>query len=133
MAVLPKRRAGSRGFALIEVMIAMAMLSIGAMSIYQGVVSYQDLSRLAHDRNVAYFDLETAVEDIQSTPFANITTRFPNNQRVNKFEGLHLNRERVTVHYSDPTADPLFITVTVTWRDIKARTVTESIMTARTR
>ncbi|MBI1850906.1 MAG: prepilin-type N-terminal cleavage/methylation domain-containing protein [Planctomycetes bacterium] len=126
-----RRRMG--GFALIEVMISMAMLSIGALSIYQSVISYQDLSRLAHDRNIAYFDLETALEDLQSTPFANIVTKFPNNQRINKFEGLHLQRERITVHYTNPASDPLYVTLTVTWRDAKARNVSESLMTARTR
>jgi prepilin-type N-terminal cleavage/methylation domain-containing protein len=127
----PRRRLG--GFALIEVMISMAMLSIGALSIYQSVISYQDLSRLAHDRNIAYFDLETALEDIQSTPFANVVAKFPNDQRVTKFEGLHLQRERITVHYGDVAADPLYITLTVTWRDQKMRTLTETLETARTK
>jgi prepilin-type N-terminal cleavage/methylation domain-containing protein len=127
----PSRRA--RGFTLLEMVISMAVLSVGALSIYQSVLSYQDLSRLAHDRNVAIFDLETAVEDIQSTPFANIVSRFPHGQRIPKFESLHLPRERITVRYADPSADPLFITLTATWRDIKARTVSESVTTARTR
>ena len=133
MPFTSRRRRSLRGFTLLEVVIAMALLSVGALSIYQAIISYQDLSRLAHERNIAYFDLETAIEDVQSTPFNNIVTRFPNNQRIPKFEALHLPRERIAVRYTNPAADPLYITVTVTWRDIKARLVSESLMTARTR
>ena len=121
------------GFTLIERILAISLLAIGAISIFHSAFSYQDLSEMAHERNIAYFDLETVLEDIRSTPFDQIVDKYPDGATVPKFNGLHLNREQVTIEYRNPNRDPLIITATIRWRDNKGHPREESMFTARTR
>lgn len=126
-------RAQESGFTLIELIISIALLAIGAVSIYQSVFSFEELGEMAHDRNIAFFDLETALEDIRSTPFDSIVDKYPDGSQLDKFSNLHLKNERITVTYRNPNRDPLLITVTIQWRDSKNRVREESMHTARTR
>jgi len=123
----------SDGFTLIELILSIALLAVGAISIYQAVFSYTELSEMAHDRNLAFFDLETALEDIRSTPFDKIVEKYPDEEPIPKFDDLHLRNERITVTYRNPNRDPLVITATIEWQDRQGRSFSESMHTARTR
>lgn len=130
---MKKRARTDNGFTLIELIISIALLAIGAMSIFHSCFSFGELGEMAHERNIAFFDLETALEDIRSTPFDQIVDRYPDGSRIAKFDSLHLQRERITVTYRNPDRDPLLITATIEWLDPKGRPRTESMHTARTR
>lgn len=127
------QRSSRRGFSLIELIISIALLSIGAISIYHAIFSYLELSEMANDRNIAFFDLETALEDIRSTPFDRIVDTYPDGSTITKFDALHLKNESVVVRYRNPNRDPLVITATISWEDSKGRARSESMHTARTR
>jgi len=126
-------RKKNKGFSLLELLIAIALLATGAISIHHAVASYLELSDLAHDRNIAFFDLETALEDIRSTPFEKIVERYPDAAEIPKFTALHLRNERIVVSYQNPAQDPLIITATISWEDSKGRAQSQSMFTARTR
>ena len=126
-------RNGNEGFTLIEVMVTITLLAVGAIAIYHSIASYHELSEMASERNIAFFDLETALEDIRSTPFDRIVDEFPDDQPIVKFNDLHLKDEQIVVRYVNPNRDPLVISAEITWTDSQGVSMTESMHTARTR
>lgn len=117
----PRRRARCRGLTFIELMIALAILSVVALVAFPTMLSFLDLSDSARQENVATHDLMSAVEDVMSTPFTQITTTYPQGQAIPKYQGLHLPNEAILVTYDDPKADPLLVTLTVSYDDAKRR------------
>lgn len=127
------RRRARAGLTFVEVMIATTILAVGALVAFPTMLSFADLSDTAREENVATHDLMAAVEDILCTPFANVTTTYPDGQAVPKFTRLHLRDEQIVVRYDDPTADPLLVTITATWSDGKGRPRQEIYRCVRTR
>jgi prepilin-type N-terminal cleavage/methylation domain-containing protein len=116
-----RRRSRLRGLTLAEVMIAMTILGVIALVAFPTMLSFADLSDTARQQNVATHDLMSAVEDVISTPFSQLTTTYQQGQSIPKYQELHLPNETVVVTYDDPTADPLVVTLTMTYNDLKGR------------
>jgi len=122
-----------RGLTFIEILLATTVLAIASLVAFPTLLSFADLSDGAREKNVATHDLMTAVEDLNATPFAQVTTTYPNDQLIPKFERLHLSNETITVHYDDPAADPLLATLTVSWNDRKGHFEQETFRCVHTR
>jgi len=114
-------------------MIATAVLAVGALVAFPTMLSFADLSDTAREENVATHDLMTAVEDVMSTPFSQITTTYKTGEPIPRFNALHLSQESIVVTYDDLAADPLIVTVTATWKDRKGHPAQETFRCVRTR
>jgi prepilin-type N-terminal cleavage/methylation domain-containing protein len=122
-----------RGFSLIEVMVATALLAVAALVAFPTILSFFDLSDMAREENIATHDLMAAVEEVMATPFASVTTSYPPGQAIPKYANLHLRGEQVMVNYTDPNQDPLEVVLTATWLDRRGRTRQEAFRCMRTR
>jgi prepilin-type N-terminal cleavage/methylation domain-containing protein len=128
-----RRSRRCEGLTFIEILIATAVLAIAAVVAFPTMLSFVALSDSAREKNVATHDLMIAAEDLGSTPFAVVTTTYVNGQEIPKFRALHLPKESIVVSYVDPAADPLIITLTMTWNDSKGRRHQEVLRCAHTR
>ena len=128
-----KRKTREDGITLLEVVIAAAVLTVCSLIAYPTYLSYMDLSRQNIEENIAIFDLETAFEDLKTTPFLDLKTLYPDGSNMVKFNDLHLQNERVTVNYLNSSEDPLYIRLEVSWRDFQRNTQTRAIVTALTK
>jgi prepilin-type N-terminal cleavage/methylation domain-containing protein len=130
----PGRAARSAGgFTLTEVLIAATVLAISALVAFPTMLSFVALSDAARQKNVVTHDLSTAMEDVLSTPFNQVTATYADGAAIPKFERLHLTGQRIVVGYADPAADPLVITLTESWTDSHGRPMRETRRCARTR
>jgi len=130
----PARAARTKGgFTLVEVLIAATVLAISALVAFPTMLSFVALSDSARQKNVATHDLSTAMEDVMSTPFNQVTATYAPGAAIPKFDRLHLTGQRIVVAYADPAADPLVITLTATWTDSHGRPMRETRRCARTR
>jgi prepilin-type N-terminal cleavage/methylation domain-containing protein len=109
------------GLTLVEVMIALAILSVVSLVAFPTLLSFVDLSDTARSENVGTHDLMSAVEDVISTPFTQVTATYPQGQAIPKYQALHLQNESVVVTYDDPLADPLIVTLSLKYNDSKGR------------
>jgi len=121
------------GFTFLEVMIAATVLTVGSVIAYPTFISLMRMSRLSHETNLAMFDLEEALEDIQSVVFNDIETIYPNDEAIPEFEGRHLADERIVVHWTEINPDLLEIEVVCTWTSNAQGQVTKRLTTMRAR
>ena len=138
MGRLRKKRADTRaGFSLIELMIAVVLLSIGVLSAFYGQISSLNLLRAARERNTAMSDLESCMEAILSEPLEDIPTDFPAGVSVPDFDGLNLDAQQLVPTYpgfaGGPVPEPLEILLTATWNDWRGRPQTIRLASMRTR
>ncbi len=120
---------GKRGFTLIELIISLSIIVpvlLGVIGLNVYVFRMNETSRRAV---VAVQDAHTVIERIRNaseTSLAQVTTTYPSGQAVGGFSNLP--SEQVTVAYPNASADPLAITVTVSWQD-RQGTMTRSLTT----
>jgi hypothetical protein len=135
MHTFDRRATAARAQAhLVEVIVADDALVDTVVSVaFPTMLSFSDLSDAAREENVATHDLMTAVEDVMSTPFTQITSTYKAGAPIPRFDALHLGEESIVVTYDDPAADPLIITITASWRDRKGHPLQETFRCVRTR
>ncbi len=126
------RPRGAEGFTLIEVIVAMVVLTGASLVAFPTLVSFFDLSSAAREENVATHDVQSALEDLMATPFGRITSDYPDGQAIPKYTNLHLTNQQIVVSYADPDADPLVITLVVSWNDHRGRARQEQLSFLRT-
>lgn len=115
-----RKRNSEKGFTLIEVLFSMGIIVIAVIGIIAADIMIQKNSESAHESAVALQDASRVVEQIRLSAFgasvrfpADVVTSFPNSGLVAGF--ANLTQETVRVTYTDPTANPLAVTVTVNW------------------
>jgi prepilin-type N-terminal cleavage/methylation domain-containing protein len=119
-----------RGFSLIELMIAITVLTVAVLSTFITQLSSHNLMRTSRETNVAVADAHAAMEamllvsPIASLPVAGST--YAAGQPIAEFDDLHLANERVVAIYPNyvpgsAVPDPLEIAVEVTWNDFAGR------------
>jgi hypothetical protein len=122
---------------LIELMIAVVLLSIGVLSAFFGQVSSLNLLRAARERNTAMSDLESCMEAILSEPLTDIPTEFPAGVSVPAFDGLNLDAQQLVPTYpgfaGGAVPEPLEILLTASWNDWRGRPQTIRLASVRTR
>ena len=126
------------GFSLLELMIAVVLLTFGVLSAFYGQVSSLNLLRAARERNTAMSDLEACMETILAEPLEDIPGSFPGGVSVPAYDGLHLDGQLLVPVYPGyagvgPVPEPLEIRLTVTWNDWRGRAQTVRLASVRTR
>ena len=127
----------SAGFSLLELLLASAIVLVVVGATAQGLVSYYSSLDLQNQRTVAVQDCAGVLSEIRDVRNNNpndfpdaITTRWPGGAEVADVGALR--NERVTVNYQDETANPLNVTVTARWEDMRGRPATVSVSTMLT-
>lgn len=123
----PAARAG--GFSLLEVMVASAILTVLTLSTLMVVIPVSRQVRIHREVELATVETGKVLEKIQSTPFFQITTIYP--QGIN-LDVPGLENGRITVTYDDPAADPLFVRATLSWDSPDPGAMTRTFSTVRT-
>jgi prepilin-type N-terminal cleavage/methylation domain-containing protein len=124
------RRNSEGGFSLIELMIAITVLTVAVLSTFITQLSSHNLLRTSRETNMAVADAHAAMEalllvtPISSLPVAGST--YASGQPIASFNGLHLTNERVVASYPNyvpggVVPDPLQIVIEVTWNDFGGR------------
>lgn len=127
--LMPKNE---KGFTFVEVMITMVVVVLVLLGYMGANMNIQHASEAAYQRTVALQDANRVVELIRNVAAtgqfpANVTTAYPGGAAVGGF--TNLPGERVFVAYRNQAADPLDVTVTVSWLENGVRAVNTAIRT----
>ncbi|MBI4395079.1 MAG: type II secretion system protein [Candidatus Omnitrophica bacterium] len=108
------------GFTILEMLFALGII-IPAIFAVIGINYYMiHASENARQATTALQDAHSVIEGIRNSSaqgLSRVIANYPNGQAVAAFTGLNLTNERITVSYANVNADPLVVTVTVTWTD----------------
>lgn len=120
------------GFTLIELMIALFVTTLAIMGYIGANSVIQKNSDSSYEQTVATQDAHRVIELMRNTAQTgtfpgNVTTAYPNGGTVGGF--TNLTNEQITSAYISTTANPLDITVTVTWLSTTGRTMSIALRT----
>ncbi len=127
---------------LVEVLIAIAVFSIGVVALLSSIVSVFFLLESSKNQALALSDVRSIMERIRATPYSNMLTDFPDatvngpsgSKRYSTvLGGYGLGTENMTVTYTNSATDPLEVKVTARWRDRFGRSETLALSTYKTR
>lgn len=123
---------GQKGFTLIELMITVAVVVTIVVGFLGATTALQMANQAAYERSVALQDANQVIEQIRNTAGtgtfpANVTAVYANNAAVSGFTTL--TNEAVTVAYANAAADPLDVTVTVSYSENGRRTMSTKLRT----
>lgn len=107
-----KRFRGSRGFTLVEVVVAIVMLTFGVLASASLTAALMRSNRTVTNRTRAIETLRLKVEDLQSKNYAQIAS----GNDAATIGGTTYNRSW-TVTANSPAANLKSVTLTVTWGD----------------
>jgi len=102
---------------LVEIMLAMTVLTVVITMLFGAILSTHLLSRVNKDKNRAIMDTTALMEQMAMIPIGNIGATFPHATDIPAFNGLHIPNQRVQVHYDNgnSNARPLGYEVVSTW------------------
>lgn len=120
------------GFTLVELMFAILVVGMTLLAYMGGNVAISQTAEQSHEKMVAFNDAMRLVELMRATAQSgsfpsNVVTAYPNNTATLSL--TNLTSETITQSYVSTTADPLDVTVTVSWSSRGIRTLTKSIRT----
>lgn len=127
--------ASKKGFSLIELMISAAILIGVLLPVLILFYNYLVVMEITRNTTIAVSDAAFVLESMRSTdPFTYTNVSAVANAAVTAVNGAaKLKNEAVTVSYQDTGADPLVVTVQVSWQDqVKVRNRSEAIITKLT-
>lgn len=124
-----------KGFTLIEVLMALlVVIPVILGTIGVNIYTYRT-SETSRNTMTAVQDANTVVERIRNVASGQglnqVVATYPSGQAVSGF--ANLTNEQVVVTYPSSTADPLAITITVTWQDPQGRAMSRALVTQVTR
>ncbi len=124
----------SKGFTLIELMFAIVIVAIGLLGYIQANLAISRNTEECYQRATAFYDAQRVLENMRSvaqtgTFPSNIIAVYPDAQTVSGYSSLP--QESVTVNYESASANPLDVTITVSWNS-NNRPLTKSIRTLLT-
>ena len=120
------------GFTLIELMIALVVVTVVIVSYIGANILAQRNTEEMHERTLAIQDANRVIEQMRNisrtgTFPGNVLTAYPNNSTPSRFRNL--DQEAITISYVSPTANPLDVTITVAWLSYAKRQASETIRT----
>lgn len=133
------RRPGARdGFTLIELMVAIAVLLVGALAAFGTQVTSSQMIDFSRDVTVAVNDLEMCMEEMLLQSADDMPIVYPQGAPVAGYTSLHLRNEDIVPMYinwnpGDPIPDPLEIRLTASWLDGAGRIQRQTLITAKSR
>lgn len=130
--MLKKIMRNSDGFSLVEVLASMGILSLLIVGFVGSTTTIQSSTNAAYERSVSTQHANHVAELMRDAALSgtfpsNVTGSYPHNGTVSGLTSL--SGETITVSYADVTADPLDATITVSYMENGARTVSHSIRT----
>lgn len=132
MEGMEKPLGGQVGFTLVELMIALVVISIVIAGFIGADILAQRNNEEIHERIIAVQDANRIIEQMRNisrtgTFPGNVVSQYPDQNAVGGFD--HLNNEQITVSYADAAGNPLDVTVQVTWLSYSQRAHEEVIRT----
>ncbi|MFA6240000.1 MAG: prepilin-type N-terminal cleavage/methylation domain-containing protein [Candidatus Hydrogenedentales bacterium] len=127
-----RRFRDEEGVTLLELTIAMALFVIVMGATAQSLISYYVALDMQNQRHTAVRDCASILSNMRDVRTAN-PTNFPDAVTALWPDGVQvpnagtLTQEVVTVDYVDPNTNPLEVTVTSTWVDMRGRPMTVSV------
>jgi prepilin-type N-terminal cleavage/methylation domain-containing protein len=122
-----------QAFSLIELLVVAAIVSYSISAILATFTSSVALNEMSRNLTTATVHAEYILENIKDTTFANIPTDITNgvwnwNTASVTSNGLiALNSEAISVQYTG--TNPLKVTVSVAWNDLRGRSRSQSLQT----
>lgn len=120
------------GFTIIEIMVALLITTLVIVG-YVGTNIYaQKNSEEMHERTLAIQDANWAIEEMRNvsrtgTFPGNVIANFPDDATIPGFSSL--NSEVVVASYENTSANPLNVTITVTWLSYGGRQQSTTLRT----
>lgn len=121
------------GFTLPELLLTAAVLAYSVSIVLMCFINTTAINQQSRDLTAATTHAELVMESIKNSSFANIPTSITagtwtwNTATITSNGLTALNSESMTTSYSG--ANPLDISVTVTWKDIKGRSRSKVLRT----
>ena len=121
-----------KGFSLIEVLFASAIILLLVAGFLGSATTLQFANEAAYQRSIALEDASRVIEQIRSTAAsgtfpANVTAVYSNGGTVSGYSTL--TNESVVVSYANAAANPLDVTVTVSYSENGTRSMTAALRT----
>lgn len=110
------RNKSREGFTYLELIIAIVILVPVILGLIQATAYSNKMSELARSVTTAIADASSVMENIRNTArsgLGSVTGAYPSGSAVAGYSNL--TSEQIVVTYPSATADPLDITITVTW------------------
>ncbi|MEM7311305.1 MAG: prepilin-type N-terminal cleavage/methylation domain-containing protein [Planctomycetota bacterium] len=138
MRLVPSSARGrTSGFTLVEVIAAIALLTIIVGGIVAAQTTAMDLTRSAQETSAATADAEAALEEILVLPIDDIPGEYPSGTAIPRWNNAHLTDQVFTPTYPGlnglQVPNPLEIRIAVTWRDFRGRNRTLELETVKSR
>ncbi len=110
------------GFSLIEVLVAIGILSIGMLGLAVGAISITRANKTAQFHTIATNMAQDKLEQLKATTVANVSTCSTSCETAPSYLGVTFTRTW-TVTANTPLAGLNQITVTVNWTDYASHSV----------
>ena len=118
-------RRNNAGLSLLEMMFAVAILSVALVSVIGAIVTSYEANVITRQRTVAIEAARTLLDEIRvarsegATVPAGIKDRFSTDPR--SLKNSLLSSATQTISYSSPFPGILFVNVEVSWEDMRGR------------
>ncbi len=135
LAIAENKHIGESGFTFIELMIAMVVASLTILFCVTGQNVLQVNAESAYERKVAAQDAHRFLEQMRLTAKtgtfpANVsTTSFPAGSISGYTSMPSSSTETMSVAYASAAADPLDVTVTVSWTGNNGHSASQTVRT----
>ena len=130
-------RRDNAGLTLLELTIAVAIFVIILGTAAQALISFHFAQDMQQQRGAAAHNMRSVLSSMRNARDANpdsfpeaITTQWPDGVTLAN-EGTELG-EAIMVAYTDATANPLEVTITSSWSDMRGRAMSLSLSTVLT-
>lgn len=118
-------RRGNAGLSLLEMMFAVAILSVALVSVIGAIVTSYEANVITRQRTVAIEAARALLDEIRVARSEGVTVpsgikdQFPTDPR--SLKNSLLSSATQTVSYSSPFPGVLFVNVEVAWEDMRGR------------
>ena len=126
-------RAVRSGTTLLEVLIASTILGVALVSFFGIMVSGQTLGGFSREGTLAACDLQSAVEDTFSVPFASVQQKFPDGSTLGDYTNLNLRNEKIRIAYLEVQPDAITYRLEIEYTNFNGHRQTDAVVTRRAR